>query len=258
MLTDADDEETREEIIGRLESAQTSVVINCFLLAYGVDVPAVECVILARPTRSLTMFLQMCGRGLRAAPDKAHCILIDHGHVVENLGLPQTEYEWTLDEGRNVNVEAHETKAGTAAAETVRTCGDCAALWLTSEQGNCCPECGWIPPQRARPIAVQDADLEEMTDDAEVISPNDPRVFAFFRQACGWKADRKPQVWAESPNKIRWAAWAETRVRFGIADTVGMPRGSWDVEPLAPSREVGGWLQHRLIKYARARSRARE
>lgn len=63
ILTSTDDEETRESVIGRLESGRTLVVLNCFLLSYGVDVPSVECVVLARPTRSLNMYLQMVGRG---------------------------------------------------------------------------------------------------------------------------------------------------------------------------------------------------
>ena len=52
MLTDADEEATREEVIDRLERGSTQVVINCFLLSYGADIPAVECIVLARPTRS--------------------------------------------------------------------------------------------------------------------------------------------------------------------------------------------------------------
>ena len=110
MLMDTDDEVMREQVIGRLESGDTMVVINCFLMSYGVDIPSIQCIILARPTRSLTMYLQMVGRGLRASPGKTHCILIDHGHVVENLALPQTVHEWTLDDGRNVNAEALKTK----------------------------------------------------------------------------------------------------------------------------------------------------
>ena len=254
MLTDDDDEQTREDIIGRLETGDTTVIVNCFLLSYGVDVPSVECIILARPTRSLTMFLQMCGRGLRAYPGKTHCIVMDHGHCVETLGLPQSDYPWTLDPARNVNTETLSAHCHEA-QESPRTCSECKAMWLTSECGNTCPECGWVAQPKPKPVIVEEADLQELTDD-EVISPADARVLAFYREACGWKANRKPQVWSATPNKLRWAAWAETRVRFGIAETVGMPRGSWDVAPLAPSRDVAGWLHYRSIKYARGKARA--
>jgi superfamily II DNA or RNA helicase len=51
LLTDQDDESTREAVIARLEAGTTSVVVNCFLMSYGVDIPSVETIILARPTR---------------------------------------------------------------------------------------------------------------------------------------------------------------------------------------------------------------
>src|SRR5262249_35761750 len=97
MLTDEDDELTRDEAIARLESGSTQILLSCFLLSYGTDIPPVECIVLARPTRSLVMYLQMVGRGLRPSPDtgKRDCILIDHGHVVETLGLPQSDFGWT-------------------------------------------------------------------------------------------------------------------------------------------------------------------
>lgn len=255
MLTYADDEVRREKVIGRLQSGGTTVVINCFLMSYGVDIPSVECITLARPTRSLTMYLQMVGRGLRASDGKTHCILIDHGHVVENLGLPQTAHEWTLDDGRNVNAEALEPSGryGTA-AEALRTCGNCATLWLTSEQGGNCPECGWVPPQRARAIAVEDADLEEMADAEDTATPSDAHVKDFYRQALGWYARRWPDRWSEKPNTGRaWAA-RNTWEKFRIEQRVNMPSNYWSFSKLPPSIEVDGWLKHRIIKWARGRA----
>ena len=255
MLTDADDEETRDEVIARLESGQTSVVINCFLLAYGVDVPSVECIVLARPTRSLTMYLQMVGRGLRAAPGKTHCIVIDHGHVVENLGLPQSDYEWSLDADRNVNVEALKSSSRKASAEQTRTCGQCNALWLTTEHGDTCPECGWVAPQRSKAITVENADLDEIADAIEV-TVTDPRVERFYREALGWNLKYKPYKWRESENKVRGACWYATREKFKFAASVGIPSRFWRLESLPCSVDVGGFLKYRDIKWARGRRKA--
>lgn len=59
--------------------------------------PGIECVIMARPTMSLSKYLQMIGRGLRPSPGKEHLILIDHvGNVTEH-GLPDSRRIWTLD-----------------------------------------------------------------------------------------------------------------------------------------------------------------
>jgi superfamily II DNA or RNA helicase len=255
MLTDADGEETREEIIGRLESGQTRIVINCFLLAYGVDVPSVECIVLARPTRSLTMYLQMVGRGLRAAPDKTHCIVIDHGHVVENLGLPQSDFAWSLDPGANVNAAAVKSAARKATTEAMRTCRECSAIWLTSEQGHACPSCGWAPAPRSKAIVTQDADLEELADDEREVLPTDARVERFYREALGWNQKHKPYKWQESVNKVRGACWYATKEKFKFADTVGIPSRFWRLDPLPCSVDVAGWLKYRDIRWARGRGK---
>ena len=253
MLTDSDDEATREEVIGRLEDGATSVVINCFLMSYGVDLPTIECIILARPTRSLTMYLQMIGRGLRAAPDKTHCIVIDHGHVVENLGLPQSDHDWTLAADRNVNVEALARTSRKSSTERARTCGQCTALWLTSEQGNCCPECGWVPPQRSKAIGVQDADLNEIAEDAAPLAVTDKRVLEFHAEACGWYARRWPDRWRDKPNSGRWWAWVQATAKFGFAEGVRMPDKGWQAFAMPPSVATSGWLQHRLIKWVKSK-----
>lgn len=253
MLTDADDEETREEVIGRLEAGTTSIVINCFLMSYGVDLPAVECIILARPTRSLMMYLQMVGRGLRAAPGKTHCIIIDHGHVVENLGLPQSDHDWTLDADRNVNAEALASTKRKSSTESARTCGQCTAMWLTSEQGQSCPECGWVAPQRSKAVGVQDADLDEIAEDAAPLSLTDKSVLQFHAEACGWYARRWPDRWRDKQNSGRWWAWVQTTAKFGFAEGIRMPDKGWKAYAMPPSAATAGWLQHRMIKWAKAK-----
>jgi superfamily II DNA or RNA helicase len=255
MLTGQDDEATREEVIGRLEAESTSVIVNCFLMSYGVDIPAVECIVLARPTRSLTMYLQMVGRGMRPAPGKTHCIVIDHGHVVENLGLPQSDFGWTLDNARNVNTEAMKANSRRPVQETARTCPQCAQMWLVSDDGHACPSCGWAPAPKSKQIEVQDADLVELADDPGAASPHDRQVIEFYRQACSWYGRRWPERWREKPKSGRWWAWSQTRDKFRIGEAVKMPVAYWEAAPLPTTVEVSGWLQHRLIRWARSRAR---
>lgn len=76
------------------------VLINVDLFDEGLDVPGIECVIMARPTKSLGKFLQMVGRGLRPHKDKPYMILIDHvGNVLGGAdhGRPCRMRKWTLD-----------------------------------------------------------------------------------------------------------------------------------------------------------------
>jgi superfamily II DNA or RNA helicase len=69
----------RQKILGQLKSGEILVVTNYGVLTEGFDCPAIETVILARPTKSLVLFTQMVGRGSRPSPDtgKTHMTLID-------------------------------------------------------------------------------------------------------------------------------------------------------------------------------------
>lgn len=89
----------KERLDGMLDfqSKKTKILLNVDLFDEGLDVPGIECVIMARPTMSLSKYLQMVGRGLRTAANKDHLILIDHvGNVTEH-GLPDSSRRWTLD-----------------------------------------------------------------------------------------------------------------------------------------------------------------
>lgn len=68
--------EERRAILHRLHTGQTQVVTNCAVLTEGFDEPAVSCVMVARPTKSRPLFVQMAGRGLRKHPGKDDCLLL--------------------------------------------------------------------------------------------------------------------------------------------------------------------------------------
>lgn len=256
LLTDQDDDETREAVISRLSSGETTVVVNCFLMAYGVDIPNVECVVLARPTRSVVMFLQMVGRGLRTAPGKTSCIVVDHGRVVENLGRPTDDFDWSLEDGGNVNRQAAEAQSRKKVDERPRTCEECSYTWAVSEEGSACPNCGWAAAPRAKLIPVEAADLVELGSRVSTASSAfSPEVQAFFREALGDYANSKPDVWNQAPNKARAASWHATREKFELqADRI--PSIYWELQPIPPSTATVGWLKYRRIKFARSRAHA--
>jgi DNA repair protein RadD len=253
LLTDDDDEDTREAVIERLKSGVTTVVVNCFLLSYGTDIPPIECIMLARPTRSVVMYLQSVGRGLRTHPGKEYCIVIDHGRVVESLGRPTDEFGWSLEDGRNVNQDASDIQARKHVDERPRTCGECAYVWAVSEEGSSCPLCGWRPAMKVKPIAVKAADLAEL--DAK--GGNTPswlssEVQHFYRQSLGDVIERDPAKWAETPTKVRASMWHALREKFELP-TDNIPSIYWRLEPEKPTQEVRGWLKYRRIRFARSR-----
>ena len=60
--------ERRRAILRGLKDGSLPVVVNCQVLTEGFDEPAVEAILLARPTQSLALFTQMVGRGTRPSP----------------------------------------------------------------------------------------------------------------------------------------------------------------------------------------------
>jgi len=87
----------RLDTLIKFKNNEIQVLLNVDLFDEGLDVVGIECVIMARPTKSLGKFLQMVGRGLRIAEGKEYMILIDHvGNVTEH-GLPCNSRHWTLD-----------------------------------------------------------------------------------------------------------------------------------------------------------------
>jgi len=77
MVSGETKKKERDEIIKRFRSGDIKVVCNVGVLTVGFDYPELECVVLARPTRSLTLYYQMMGRVVRPHKDKKEAWVID-------------------------------------------------------------------------------------------------------------------------------------------------------------------------------------
>ncbi|KAJ6186182.1 hypothetical protein N7519_007483 [Penicillium mononematosum] len=67
----------RAEQLRAFKDQEFPVLLNCGLFTEGTDIPNIDCVLLARPTRSRNLLIQMIGRGLRLFPGKKDCHVID-------------------------------------------------------------------------------------------------------------------------------------------------------------------------------------
>ncbi|KAI1099907.1 P-loop containing nucleoside triphosphate hydrolase protein [Jackrogersella minutella] len=67
----------RSEILEAFRRCEFPVLVNCGVFTEGTDIPNIDCIVLARPTRSRNLLVQMIGRGMRLHPDKADCHVID-------------------------------------------------------------------------------------------------------------------------------------------------------------------------------------
>lgn len=87
--------ETRKAIWRDLASGHLEVVCNCNIAIEGVDVPAVKCIVHARPTQSITLWRQSCGREMRPW-ENVIPLLLDHAGNWDRLGCPFEDRVWSL------------------------------------------------------------------------------------------------------------------------------------------------------------------
>lgn len=76
-INSKDDKDDRKEILSEFAGGEFPVITNCNILTTGFDFAAIDCIILAAPTKSKIKFLQMIGRGMRIFLGKVDCLILD-------------------------------------------------------------------------------------------------------------------------------------------------------------------------------------
>jgi len=106
----------RQKIIKDFAEKKINVVTNVGIFTEGYDCPGIEAVQLARPTESLSLYMQMSGRGLRTADGKENCLILDRANCIITHGLLEADREWELgkDSGtkKNTKVVAKDMQTG--------------------------------------------------------------------------------------------------------------------------------------------------
>ena len=180
----------RSSILARLASGSLTLVSNAMVLTEGVDVPRVDCIVLARPTRSAGLYLQMSGRGLRTFPGKSNLLLLDHGNCIRECGLVAQDRNWQLlpdatsKRGKSVSY-----------AETFKVCPDCGKVSALTDL-----ECGcgyrFAPRGKQKNLKIYNGQLE-LIEEKQVRAYSDlQRKAKYFRllvdQHSGVKKDGSP------------------------------------------------------------------
>lgn len=86
----------RKQMVEDFKAGKIKVLVNVDVFSEGFDCPDVEFVQMARPTLSLSKYLQQVGRGLRKSEGKETCVLIDNVGLYRVFGLPTVACDWNL------------------------------------------------------------------------------------------------------------------------------------------------------------------
>jgi superfamily II DNA/RNA helicase len=80
-------EDARRTALEDFKSGRVKVLSNCLILTEGFDAPDIEAVLMARPTKSRGLYIQIAGRGLRTSPGKTECLILDFVDVASRHQL---------------------------------------------------------------------------------------------------------------------------------------------------------------------------
>lgn len=222
----------RTEILDRLKSGETQVVSNVGILTEGFDFPGASCIILARATKSLGLYLQMAGRGLRIFDGKKDCILIDHGGSVYNHGRVEWSREWTLDGEEKAWSEVDVTKK----EKEMLQCRSCDLVYQGQSE---CPDCGTSPKKFGKAVEILEARLKEL--DAEKASVSAKRVFLGMLKM--WVPRQK------NSNPKRILAMYRTRHKVWPHHSIK------DVAPIEPDPAFISYMKSMQIRFAKSKRR---
>ena len=86
----------RSRLLHEFQDGTIKALVNVAVATEGFDLPDAACVMLTRPTMSLSLYLQMVGRGLRPKQDDGDCVILDLAGNSLRHGLPDEERDWSL------------------------------------------------------------------------------------------------------------------------------------------------------------------
>ena len=86
--------EERNRMIDEFKAGTIQVIVNVNIFSEGFDCPDIEFIQLARPTKSLSLYLQQVGRALRISPNKDHSIILDNVGLYNRFGTPMANRHW--------------------------------------------------------------------------------------------------------------------------------------------------------------------
>jgi superfamily II DNA or RNA helicase len=196
-LNGGTDKEIRRMVVKDFRENKIKVITSVDIFSEGVDLIGCHVGIFLRPTMSLGLYLQQCGRILRPAPGKSHAIILDHVNNASRHDLPDADREWTLTDDKD--------RRKKKPAPSIRVCVKCFAA--SPSRALVCVECGHVFEVKPRQEVIEkDGELVELTPEeiAKKIARREQgrsRSLDELRQY-GKKMGYKPG-WADRVHKAR-------------------------------------------------------
>lgn len=234
---------TREGISEQFRERKLQVLVNVGIATYGYDVPSINCVVLARPTKSIVLHHQMIGRGIRPKPSGDYCVVIDHADNVRRLGCIEDEIRWRLDEGKDAASNVTREGDPTRQRQPEMPPTECEQCHHVFSRSRVCPKCGWEKPAKAADIQTVEADLVKVRKSRKELELESTDRREWYLMALRW---------CETHGKKPGMAFYRYKEKFGVN-----PANQWRHDtPIEPNVRVDAYMRAGMIRYAKSRTAA--
>jgi superfamily II DNA or RNA helicase len=218
--------EERKAIARKFASGELRVVANVGTLTTGVDWD-VRCLVLARPTKSEMLYVQIIGRALRTAPGKESALILDHSDTTLRLGFVTDIHHDILDDGRPKPKAAKDRDQRDPKSPPLpKECKSCHAL--KPARVLTCPACGFTPRPEDTVEAV-DGELREFSRKKTIKTERNTQIERdFYAQLLTYQREHfyKPG-WAAINFKKRFGDWPRDMKTVEPADTIEAATSAW-------------------------------
>lgn len=225
-------DEERADVLSRLDNGDVQMIVNVALFHEFLDAPIVSCVVVARKTKSMGLWRQLIGRGLRPYPEKETCIVIDHADGVRTLGMIEDPIEWTLEGKKAYKIKKRDKKE-----KLPLECDQCRHIF----KGKVCPRCGLEVKNYGKKIEAVEAELQEITRNGKkkkVFTMEEKRKFygqlEYEQRTKGYKKGWK---------------WHKFKAKFGIEPHHSLK----DVGVVQPDKAFFNFLTYQNIRFAKSK-----
>jgi DNA repair protein RadD len=236
------DKPIRDRVFQQINSGEVQVICNAMVYTEGTDIPCIDCIVDAAPSKSLIKYLQAGGRGMRTFPGKSSLLFMDHAGNVYRHGRLELPRDWELTEGKEQVEKLAEQRKKTEKVQI--TCSSCGFMF----NGVNCPRCGTPLVLQGEAKDFLPAVLVEMTQyeyehalaskRKKAAEPTPQQFYSGFL----WIAQ-------ERGHAKGWASY-RYREKFGT-----WPNGLRQ-EPAMPVAAVWNFDKHCRIRYAKSKQKA--
>lgn len=235
----------RDELAQDFKAGRYKIICNVGVMTTGVDLPFVSCLILARPTKSEMLFVQIIGRGLRIAEGKSDCLILDHSDTTARLGFVTDIHHTTLDDGTKKQGGGDKKEKKEPLPKPCPAC-----TYLMPPKIKVCPACGHELKPKANVFVADGVLVEHLGGGQHKFHfHDDPEMWEkelFYRELLGLAEERGyKKGWAYHQYKERYRTEPDKKFNDSAIQcslkTRNWLKHVWIKRKKAEMKQAGGW-----------------